>query len=204
MQSSTQHVDSLSIHTFIFSKPAIFLTILLHVFLLSFQVVGAPLAHNKTQAMSAEYMTGTSDMHGIRLAYRPNYHTDLDIPVIGLTRLSWETSLNLFDLHGSAKNEATYGLSLSPIFSKSLPSISNQYPLTLKFGIGVAYVHEEKFGGVDIGSFYQFEDRIGLLMGLDEQQHSELALRYIHYSNGGFNTTNPGLDFLSIAYLRRF
>jgi hypothetical protein len=160
--------------------------------------------NERTRAINLEYMTGTGDMHGLRIAYRPSWNKDLDIPWIGSTLLSLETSLNLFDLHGSAKNEATYGVSVSPVFTKAIPSWSPQYPLSVEFGIGVAYVHEKKFGGVDIGSYYQFEDRLGLLIGLDAQKSAEIAIRYIHYSNGGLNTKNPGLDFLSIAYIKRF
>lgn len=200
MQNSSPIFNKSVIHTVILAKPVLLVTILL----LSFQIAAAQLPSKEKQAVSVEYMTGTGDMHGMRIAYRPNYNYDLDIPLIGDTRLSWEASLNLFDLHGSARNEATYGMSVSPVFSKALPNISNNYPLTLEFGIGVAYVHEEKFGGVDIGSFYQFEDRLGLLIGLDENQNSEIAVRYIHYSNGGLNTKNPGLDFLSLAYIYRF
>lgn len=200
MQNSSPIFNKSVIHTVILAKPVLLVTILL----LSFQIAAAQLPSKEKQAVSVEYMTGTGDMHGMRIAYRPNYNYDLDIPLIGDTRLSWEASLNLFDLHGSARNEATYGMSISPVFSKALPNISNNYPLTLEFGIGVAYVHEEKFGGVDIGSFYQFEDRLGLLIGLDENQNSEIAVRYIHYSNGGLNTKNPGLDFLSLAYIYRF
>tara|TARA_R110000868_G_scaffold84511_3_gene238181 strand:+ start:3345 stop:3947 length:603 start_codon:yes stop_codon:yes gene_type:complete len=200
MQRSNLQLYKSILHLILFTKPAVLLTILL----LSFQIVAVPLPDKGRQFASIEYMTGTSDMHGLRLAYRPAINHDMGFPLIGITRLSWEASLNLFDLHGSAQNEATYGLSLTPVFSKALPNISDNYPLTLEFGIGVAYVHEEKFGGVDIGSYYQFEDRLGLLIGLDAQQNSELAIRYIHYSNGGFNTKNPGLDFLSLAYLYRF
>ncbi|WP_083602051.1 acyloxyacyl hydrolase [Thalassotalea sp. PP2-459] len=178
--------------------------LLLTIFTVSTKTTAAQLPDRNKQAFSVEYMTGSSDMHGMRIAYKPDFNYDLNLPLIGNTRLSWETSLNLFDLHGSAKNEATYGISLSPVFSKALPNISNDYPLTLEFGIGVAYVHNEKFGGVDIGSYYQFEDRLGLLIGLDKNQNSEIAIRYIHYSNGGFNTKNPGLDFLSVAYIYRF
>ncbi len=159
---------------------------------------------SSTQKASVEYMTGTSDMHGMRIAYRPDIKHQLDLPLLGETKLEWEASLNLFDIHGSAKNEATYGLSLSPVFLKSIPSFSERYPLAVEFGIGVAYVHEEKFGGVNIGSYYQFEDRLGLVMSMNPEETAHLALRYIHYSNGGFNTKNPGLDFISLAYLHSF
>ncbi|MEO9944098.1 acyloxyacyl hydrolase [Paraglaciecola sp.] len=199
MQNNNLVFNTSILHIFL-AKPVLLLTILV----LSFQVVAAQLPDKNKQAVTVEYMTGSSDMHGMRIAYRPDYNYDLDLYLIGDTRLSWETSLNLFDLHGSAKNEATYGFSVSPVFSKALPNISDNYPLTFEFGIGVAYVHDEKFGGVDIGSYYQFEDRLGLLIGLDENQNSEVAIRYIHYSNGGLNTKNPGLDFLSVGYIYRF
>ena len=206
MQNNNLAFNKIILPTSMLVKPAIALAILL----LSFQALAAQLQSsaqlpNKTQqAASIEYMTGASDMHGMRIAYRPSYNHDVNIPLIGATRLSWEASINLFDLHGSARNEATYGVSVSPVFSKALPNVSDSYPLTLEFGIGVAYVHDKKFGGVNIGSYYQFEDRLGLLIGLDANQNSEIAIRYIHYSNGGLNTKNPGLDFLSVAYISRF
>jgi hypothetical protein len=156
------------------------------------------------RAASVEYMTGTGDMHGLRLAYRPNTFHTVDWPLIGQATIEWEGSLNLYDIHGSARNEATFGASISPILIKSIPSFSKDYPLAIEFGIGLAYVHEQKFGGVDIGSDYQFEDRLGLVMQLGPNNQSEVALRYIHYSNGGFNTKNPGLDFASLAYIHRF
>ena len=187
----------------IFTSKTLFISLCISVFV-SLPATASQFPAKQSQAVSVEYMTGTGDMHGMRLAYRPRLNYDLSLPIIGTTRLSWESSLNLFDLHGSAKNEATYGLSVSPVFSKSLPNISDNYPLTFEFGIGVAYVHKKKFGGVNIGSYYQFEDRVGLLIGLDKAQNSEIAIRYIHYSNGGFNTKNPGLDFLSMAYIYRF
>ncbi|MFT2091949.1 acyloxyacyl hydrolase [Paraglaciecola sp. 2405UD69-4] len=199
MQNSHSVLDK-SILYFFLSKPTLLLTIIV----LSFQVTAAQMPNKEQQAVTVEYMTGSADMHGMRIAYRPDFNYDLDLYLIGDTRLSWEASLNLFDLHGSARNEATYGVSVSPVFSKALPNISENYPLTFEFGIGVAYVHDEKFGGVDIGSYYQFEDRLALLIGLDKNQNSEVAVRYIHYSNGGLNTKNPGLDFFSVGYIYRF
>jgi hypothetical protein len=153
---------------------------------------------------SFEYMTGTGDMHGVRLAYRPYIQHQIDWPLIGNASIEWEASLNLFDLHGSAKNEATYGLSISPVLVKPIPSWSEDYPLDIEFGIGLAYVHDKKFGGVNIGSYYQFEDRLGIVMQLGENSQSSVALRYIHYSNGGLNTKNPGLDFASLVYMHAF
>lgn len=199
MQAVNRNSNHSNFIATLFSKPMILLSILL----LSIQVASSQ-EKPAQQAYSVEYMTGSADMHGVRLAYRPDIEHKLDLPLIGDTLVQWEASLNLFDVHGSAKNEATYGVSISPVFIKDIPSFSADYPLSAEFGIGVAYVHREKFGGVDIGSLYQFEDRLGIVMGLDKESESQVALRYIHYSNGGFNTTNPGLDFLSVAYISKF
>ena len=97
MQHSRPIFNKSILHTITLVKPALLLTILF----LSFQVAAVQLPNKEKQAAAVEYMTGTGDMHGMRIAYRPDFNYDLDIPLIGETRLSWETSLNLFDLHGS-------------------------------------------------------------------------------------------------------
>ncbi|EWH10837.1 Lipid A 3-O-deacylase-like protein [Catenovulum agarivorans DS-2] len=155
------------------------------------------------QVISFEYMMGTADMQGARFGYRPNTSHQLDIPWLGQTQIEYELAVHLFDLHGSADNEASYGAAVTPIFIKNLGTVAGK-PLQLEFAIGLAYVHDRQFGGVDIGSYYQFEDRIGLTMQLDPASDSHLGIRYMHYSNGGLNTKNPGLDFLNLFYMRRF
>lgn len=159
---------------------------------------------SEKQTGSLEYMTGTGDMHGMRLAYRPTLNHTISLPLIGKTNVVWEASLNLYDIHGSANNEATFGLSVSPVFVKKLGGWSKDYPIYLEAGIGLAFVHEQKFGGVDIGSDYQFEDRLGLRMQMGANKKSSIGVRLLHYSNGGFNTKNPGLDYLSFVYYQEF
>ncbi|MGQ8365523.1 acyloxyacyl hydrolase [Glaciecola sp. 1036] len=159
---------------------------------------------NYLGAASIEYMMGSGDLHGVRAAIRLPFYHELDMPWIGPINVEYELSANVFDIHGSSNNEATYGASFSPVLVKRIAEWRNHYPIDLEVGIGVAYVHDERFGGTDIGSSYQFEDRIGLSMKLGEDSNAEIGLRYVHYSNGGFNTKNPGLDFLSFLYLQRF
>jgi lipid A 3-O-deacylase len=42
------------------------------------------------------------------------------------------------------------------------------------------------------------------LFGLDQKNSKMLAVRYMHYSNAGLSSRNPGMDFLNIAYSWRF
>ncbi|MBY0418957.1 MAG: acyloxyacyl hydrolase [Pararheinheimera sp.] len=63
-------------------------------------------------------------------------------------------------------------------------------------------LNKQRFAGKDLGSHYQFEDRIGLIWQL--QSKAQLALRYMHYSNAGLQKPNPGLDFIALSYAYRF
>ena len=76
----------------------------------------------------------------------------------------------------------------------------------LEAGIGLSVVSDQHFAGKDIGSHYQFEDNLGLIIDLDESEKltQQVAVRFIHYSNGGLNNDNPGLDFLNLAYIAHF
>lgn len=75
-------------------------------------------------------------------------------------------------------------------------------PVSWELGVGISVLNEGRFAGKDLGSYCQFENRLGLVFQLDDSQH--LALRYLHYSNGGFANNNPGMDFLNLAYSWRF
>jgi len=80
----------------------------------------------------------------------------------------------------------------------------NKYPLKFELGIGVSLITDTRFAGKDIGSHYQFEDRLGLIFEFGEQLEKSVAMRYMHYTNGGLNDDNPGLDFLNLSYAREF
>jgi hypothetical protein len=156
------------------------------------------------QAISIDYLDGSENLKGLRVSYRP-YTTDLiDIPIIGKSKIYWETSVNFWKSQEGQSNDTSYAIALSPVFVKELTTIADKYPLSLEFGIGASYVHEEKFAGRNIGSNYQFEDRLGFILGFGPDSQSQVFIRYMHYSNGGLNTRNPGLDFLSLGVSYHF
>ncbi|MFT4810750.1 MAG: lipid A 3-O-deacylase [Paraglaciecola sp.] len=53
-------------------------------------------------------------------------------------------------------------------------------------------------------SHYQFEDRLGVTLAFGKQVKQSASIRYMHYSNGGLNDKNPGMDFLNLAYAYKF
>jgi lipid A 3-O-deacylase len=156
------------------------------------------------QAVAIDYLHGESGLTGIRLAYRP-YQTQIaTFEWLGELDVYWEASVNFWEFGQDNQHETNYAIALSPVFSKQFDSLYGKYPLKWEFGIGVSLITDTRFAGKNIGSHYQFEDRLGLILEFGEQLAKSIAVRYMHYSNGGLNDDNPGLDFLSLTYAREF
>ena len=153
------------------------------------------------QTVSVDYMHGFDDIDGMRFAYRPLEQTFVT-DWFGDLKLYWEVSAVVWEYGKSETHSTSYAASITPVFMKQVATLNDQYPVYIEAGIGASYIGDQEVAGKDIGSNYQFEDRIGIFVELDKKQH--VALRYMHFSNGGFNNDNPGLDFLNLSYAYHF
>jgi lipid A 3-O-deacylase len=153
------------------------------------------------QTVSVDYMHGFDDIDGLRFGYRPVEQT-LATDWFGDIKLYWEVSAVVWEYGDEDTHSTSYGVSLTPVFMKRIGTLQDKYPVYFEAGIGASYIGDQKVAGKDIGSNYQFEDRLGIFVDIDESQH--VALRYMHFSNGGFNNDNPGLDFLNLSYAYHF
>lgn len=163
-----------------------------------------PVANAKGQAVAIDYLHGEGDLSGIRVAYRP-FHTNIDtFEWLGELDLHLEVSVNFWEFGENNQHETNYALALSPVFSKQFATLYDKYPIKWEFGIGVSLIEDTRFAGKDIGSHYQFEDRLGLIMEFGDDLEKSVTLRYMHYSNGGLNDDNPGMDFLNLSYAWKF
>ncbi|WP_231702521.1 acyloxyacyl hydrolase [Rheinheimera lutimaris] len=153
--------------------------------------------------LSVEYLQGEGDVSGVRLAYRPLEFHFTTLPLLGDANMYLEASTNFWQYGKPSKYQTNVALALSPVLKKQF---ANWYgkPVFWEFGIGVSMLTKREFAGKDLGSHFQFEDRLGLLIELDPQNKKMLAIRYMHYSNAGLSSRNPGMDFLNIAYSWRF
>lgn len=160
--------------------------------------------NNPTQAVAVDLLVGSDDITGVRLAYRPHVYQINDVPFFDKLDVYWEVSVNFWEFGEFNQHETNYAIALSPVFGKTFHHINGKYPLRWEFGIGISLVEDTRFAGKDIGSHYQFEDRLGLAVDFGEDHSHSVALRYMHYSNGGLNSKNPGLDFLNLSYAYSF
>lgn len=158
-------------------------------------------AADREQEISVEFLKGSGSIQGLRIAYKPVMYTLADIGFLGRASIYFEASANLWSHSKPARYDSNIALAFSPVIRKVFTDIAG-YPLSWEFGIGISVLSERQFAGKDLGSYFQFEDRLGLVIAFDHSK--QLALRYMHYSNGGFASNNPGMDFLNLAYSWRF
>lgn len=141
---------------------------------------------------------GEGYTRGIKVAY--HYHSSFLRRYFDQLDVFLETSINFWEYGEKNEYDTNFVLSVSPILHYPIMELSGQQ-IFLEFGIGASILDDTRFAGNDVSTNYQFEDRIGILTRFGK--HS-LGLRLLHYSNAGIKQPNPGLDFISFSYARRF
>lgn len=155
------------------------------------------------QGVAVDYLKGEGNVRGIRLAYRPYYsHLAVLGPLLEM-EMYLEASANLWRYGQPARHDSNYALALSPVFSGHLTTVAGM-PVRWEGGIGVSILKDREFAGKHMGSYFQFEDRVGVQLVLEPEKQSTISLRYMHYSNGGLSRQNPGIDFINLSYAVRF
>lgn len=150
-------------------------------------------------AFATHYIQGEGDVQGIKLAYQ--YYMSEYLPSEWSNfEMYLESSINFWRYGKDNEHDQNFVVALSPVFQYPMTQINGQ-PLMLEFGIGVSLLDDTQFAGKDVSTHYQFEDRLGVVYKMDD---ADIGLRYMHYSNAGFKSPNPGLDFISLSYTQFF
>ncbi|MCY1494922.1 Lipid A deacylase PagL [compost metagenome] len=108
----------------------------------------------------------------------------------------WDAGYTYWDGDETASN---HSLSFSPVFVYEFAG-DNVRPY-IEAGIGVAAFSSTELEDNDLGSSFQFEDRIGFGLRFANQ---EVGLRAIHYSNAGLQNPNDGAETYTVHYRLSF
>ncbi|MBP2697398.1 acyloxyacyl hydrolase [Pseudomonas indoloxydans] len=98
------------------------------------------------------------------------------------------------------ETSGNHSLSLTPVFAYEFSGLS--FKPYVEAGIGIAVFERTRLEDNQLGSSFQFEDRIGA--GLRFTGGHELGIRAIHYSNAGIKQPNDGVESYSLHYRRSF
>lgn len=109
----------------------------------------------------------------------------------------WDAGYTYWEGDESSTN---HSLSLAPVFVYEFSG--NAVKPYLEAGIGVAAFENTEVENNDLGSSFQFEDRIGA--GLRFAGGHEIGIRAIHYSNAGLKQPNNGIESYAVHYRTSF
>jgi lipid A 3-O-deacylase len=109
----------------------------------------------------------------------------------------WDAAYSYWEGDETAAN---HSLSFSPVFVYEFAGDSVK-PY-VEGGIGVAAFSSTELEDNDLGSSFQFEDRIGA--GLRFAGGHDVGVRAIHYSNAGISQPNDGVEAYSLYYRMAF
>ncbi|WP_462381999.1 acyloxyacyl hydrolase [Pseudomonas sp. Marseille-QA0892] len=98
------------------------------------------------------------------------------------------------------KRSDNHSISLAPVFVYEFNG-GNIKPY-IEAGIGIAGFSRTHVEDKDLGSSFQFEDRIGA--GLRFAGGHEVGIRAIHYSNAGLKNPNDGIESYALHYRMAF
>jgi len=108
----------------------------------------------------------------------------------------WDAAYTYWDGDETSSN---HSLSLSPVFVYEFAG--ERVKPYIEAGIGIAAFSSTELEDNDLGSSFQFEDRIGFGVRFSGQ---EVGVRALHYSNAGLKQPNDGVESYSLHYRMSF
>jgi lipid A 3-O-deacylase len=108
----------------------------------------------------------------------------------------WDAAYTYWDGDETASNHT---LSFSPVFVYEFAG--ETVKPYIEGGIGVSVFESTELEDSDLGSSFQFEDRLGVGLRFASQ---EVGIRAIHYSNAGIKQPNDGIETYSLHYRLSF
>ena len=109
----------------------------------------------------------------------------------------WDAGYTYWEGDDTATN---HSISFAPVFVYEFAG--QTVKPYLEAGVGVAAFSSTKLESNDLGSSFQFEDRIGA--GLRFAGGHEVGIRAIHYSNAGIKKPNDGVEAYTLHYRLNF
>jgi len=108
----------------------------------------------------------------------------------------WDAGYTFWEGDETASN---HSLSFAPVFVYEFAGETVR-PY-IEAGIGVAAFSSTELEDNDLGSSFQFEDRLGVGLRFAGQ---EIGVRALHYSNAGLKNPNDGVESYSLHYRLSF
>ena len=160
----------------------------------------AALALGSLSAQAVDFTAAIGQSGDSNMVYRLgaqwNWDTSWWQSSVGRLTGYWDAGYTYWDGDETSGN---HSLSFSPVFVYEFAGESVQ-PY-IEAGIGVAAFTSTELEDNDLGSSFQFEDRLGAGLRFSGQ---EIGIRALHYSNAGIKQPNDGVEAYTLHYRTSF
>ena len=160
----------------------------------------AALALGSLSAQAVDFTAAIGQSGDSNMVYRLgaqwNWDTSWWQSSVGRLTGYWDAGYTYWDGDETSGN---HSLSFSPVFVYEFAGESVQ-PY-IEAGIGVAAFADTDLEDNDLGSSFQFEDRLGAGLRFSGQ---EIGIRALHYSNAGIKQPNDGVEAYILHYRTSF
>lgn len=153
--------------------------------------LGVSLSAHAADVTFAIGQTGESTMV-YRLGTQFDFGTSWWQSDVGRLTGYWDAGYTYWDGDETSSN---HSLSFAPVFVYEFAG-ENVRPY-VEAGVGVALFANTEVEDNDLGTAFQFEDRLGVGLRFADQ---EIGLRAVHYSNAGISSTNDGVEAYTLHY----
>jgi|APSaa5957512622_1039677.scaffolds.fasta_scaffold181782_1 lipid A 3-O-deacylase len=99
------------------------------------------------------------------------------------------------------KSDDIHGIALSPVFAYYFGNKASFFRPYIAGGIGATFIDRYRIRDRNLGSNFQFEDRIGIGVIIER---FDINFSYFHYSNAGLKLPNSGIDIFLVSGAFRF
>ncbi|WP_299490106.1 acyloxyacyl hydrolase [uncultured Shewanella sp.] len=160
------------------------------------------MSHAKTSPLIDHLSLGIGHANGGADTYRLGLQHHFNSPLWQSKVMSlsgyFEFSVSYWNNHD---NDITT-LSLSPVLQLFFFDNSALFKPYIELGIGIAYLsnkylYDDTLKQRNLSSYWQFEDRMSI--GVKIKQY-DINLRFLHYSNAGFQNPNDGMDMIQLTF----
>lgn len=150
------------------------------------------------QAMDLSLAIGQSSDSTMvyRVGTQFDFNQSLFVTDVGRLTGYWDAGYTYWQGDKTASN---HSLSLTPMFVYEFAG--ERFKPFVEAGIGIAAFAHTEVEDNNLGSSFQFEDRIGLGVRFADQ---EVGLRAVHYSNAGLKQPNDGVEMYALHYRMSF
>jgi lipid A 3-O-deacylase len=156
-----------------------------------------------THGTSISYGSGVTGLKAFRVSIQKTWDKTWDIKHSWKLQGYWK--LSTYHMQRSTQNDEYNNkltiLALTPVFRFYKPTQVLQHQnIYIEFAIGAAQFNKRSISTRELGTNFQFEDRLGFGMQFGKRKQYDIEYRVLHFSNAYIGNKNHGINLQMLYF----